>query len=219
MSSLGSTLAVKLLSATPCDDASRGIYSHRLGDLWLVGGASNVGCAVLREQGFDAEVRTSLLPTTYYLPPTAHHPPITAHRPPPTTHHLPSLTQELTRLSATIDPLSPPTHTDYYPLPAATSGERFPQADEDKVAVLEPVPEDRAEFLHAILHGVARVEAEGCAYTPYTPLHPLRPLHPSHPLHLSHPCIAAHTLTSRAHVHTRAPLTPLTPFTPFTPRA
>ena len=41
VSSLGSTLAVKLLSATPCDDAARGIYSHRLGALWLVGGASN----------------------------------------------------------------------------------------------------------------------------------------------------------------------------------
>ena len=64
MSSLGSTLAVKLLSATPCDDASRGIYSHRLGDLWLVGGASNVGCAVLREQGFDTEVRNTLLLAT-----------------------------------------------------------------------------------------------------------------------------------------------------------
>ena len=50
VSSLGSTLAVKLLSATPCDDAARGVYSHRLADLWLVGGASNVGCAVLREQ-------------------------------------------------------------------------------------------------------------------------------------------------------------------------
>jgi sugar (pentulose or hexulose) kinase len=136
VSSLGSTLAVKLLSATPCDDASRGIYSHRLGDLWLVGGASNVGCAVLREQGFD--------------------------------------TEELTHLSESIDPLSPPTHTDYYPLPAATSGERFPQADEDKVAVLEPVPEDRAEFLHAILHGVARVEAEGYAALASLGASPLR---------------------------------------------
>jgi hypothetical protein len=30
-----------------------------LGDLWLVGGASNVGCAVLREQGFsNDELRT-----------------------------------------------------------------------------------------------------------------------------------------------------------------
>ena len=36
--------------------------------------------------------------------------------------------EELARLSASIDPLSPPAHTDYYPLPAATSGERFPQA-------------------------------------------------------------------------------------------
>jgi hypothetical protein len=29
--------------------------SHRLGNAWLVGGASNVGCAVLREQGFTNE--------------------------------------------------------------------------------------------------------------------------------------------------------------------
>ena len=29
--------------------------------------------------------------------------------------------------------------------------------------MLEPVPADRADFLHAILHGIARVEAEGCA--------------------------------------------------------
>ena len=33
--------------------------------------------------------------------------------------------------------------------------------------MLEPVPADRADFLHAILHGIARVEAEGCAlHTP-----------------------------------------------------
>ena len=58
-----------------------------------------------------------------------------------------------------------------------------------KVAVLEPVPEDRAEFLHAILHGVARVEAEGCAYTPLYLLYPSTPLAsahiPSHPTHTS----------------------------------
>ena len=28
------------------------------------------------------------------------------------------------------------------------------------------MPEDRAEFLHAILHGIARVEAEGYASNP-----------------------------------------------------
>lgn len=47
------------------EDSSRGIYSHRLSapsspsssssSLWLVGGASNVGCAVLRQQGFSEE--------------------------------------------------------------------------------------------------------------------------------------------------------------------
>ena len=50
VTSLGSTLAIKLLSDTFADDAARGVYSHRLGDRWLVGGASNAGCAVLREQ-------------------------------------------------------------------------------------------------------------------------------------------------------------------------
>lgn len=37
VTSLGSTLAVKLLSHSRVDDASYGVYSHRLGDLWLVG--------------------------------------------------------------------------------------------------------------------------------------------------------------------------------------
>ena len=42
-------------------------------------------------------------------------------------------------------------------------GERFPVADEAAVAVLTPVPTERRDFLHAILHGVARVEADGYA--------------------------------------------------------
>ncbi|MGE5660602.1 MAG: FGGY-family carbohydrate kinase [Actinomycetota bacterium] len=54
--SLGSTLAVKLLSHTRVDDARYGIYSHRFGDLWLVGGASNTGGAVLRKFFTDAEL-------------------------------------------------------------------------------------------------------------------------------------------------------------------
>lgn len=54
--SLGSTLAVKLLSHTRVDDARYGIYSHRLGDLWLVGGASNTGGAVLRQFFTDTEL-------------------------------------------------------------------------------------------------------------------------------------------------------------------
>lgn len=54
VTSLGSTLAIKMLSETPVEDASRGIYSHRLpGGKWLVGGASNVGCKILRDEGFS----------------------------------------------------------------------------------------------------------------------------------------------------------------------
>ena len=125
VTSLGSTVAIKLLSSLPVDDASRGVYSHRLGDRWLVGGASNAGCAVLREQGFDAD--------------------------------------ELAALSETIDPAAAPPHDNYYPLSANTVGERFPRPDDAAVGMLEPVPPERGAFLHCILHGIARVEAEGYA--------------------------------------------------------
>ena len=47
VTSLGTTLAIKLLSDRRIDDPARGIYSHRLGDLWLAGGASNTGGGVL----------------------------------------------------------------------------------------------------------------------------------------------------------------------------
>ncbi len=56
VTSLGSTLVLKLLSRTRVDDARYGIYSHRLGDLWLTGGASNTGGAVLRHFFNDAEL-------------------------------------------------------------------------------------------------------------------------------------------------------------------
>ncbi|MEO0497291.1 MAG: FGGY-family carbohydrate kinase [Pseudomonadota bacterium] len=52
--SLGSTLAIKMLSDVRVDDPARGIYSHRLAGragaaMWLVGGASNTGGAVLAD--------------------------------------------------------------------------------------------------------------------------------------------------------------------------
>ena len=53
---MGSTLVLKLLSTTRIDDAKYGVYSHRLGDLWLVGGASNTGGAVLRAFFSDDEL-------------------------------------------------------------------------------------------------------------------------------------------------------------------
>lgn len=47
VTSLGTTLAIKAVSATRIDDPDVGLYSHRLGDLWLAGGASNTGGGVL----------------------------------------------------------------------------------------------------------------------------------------------------------------------------
>lgn len=49
VTSLGSTLTLKLLSTTPVFAPRYGIYSHRIGDQWLAGGASNTGGAVLAE--------------------------------------------------------------------------------------------------------------------------------------------------------------------------
>lgn len=46
---LGSTLTIKLLSNTPIYAPEYGIYSHRIGDDWLAGGASNTGGKVLAE--------------------------------------------------------------------------------------------------------------------------------------------------------------------------
>lgn len=46
---MGSTLAIKLLSTVRVEDARFGVYSHRLDDKWLVGGASNAGGSVLRK--------------------------------------------------------------------------------------------------------------------------------------------------------------------------
>ena len=59
VTSLGSTLVIKLLSDRRIDAIEYGIYSHRLGHLWLVGGASNTGGAVL-EQFFDRDALVTL---------------------------------------------------------------------------------------------------------------------------------------------------------------
>ena len=47
VTSLGSTLVLKLLSRSKVTASEFGIYSHRLGQFWLAGGASNTGGAVL----------------------------------------------------------------------------------------------------------------------------------------------------------------------------
>lgn len=56
VTSLGSTLVLKLLSDKPIFAPEYGIYSHRINEQWLVGGASNTGGAVIRHFFSDAEV-------------------------------------------------------------------------------------------------------------------------------------------------------------------
>lgn len=53
VTSLGSTLVLKLLSKTRVDAPEYGVYSHRYGRRWLAGGASNTGGAVLRQYFSD----------------------------------------------------------------------------------------------------------------------------------------------------------------------
>ncbi|WP_431015035.1 FGGY-family carbohydrate kinase [Bradyrhizobium pachyrhizi] len=47
VTSLGTTLVVKQLATQPIFAADQGVYSHRLGERWLAGGASNSGGAAL----------------------------------------------------------------------------------------------------------------------------------------------------------------------------
>lgn len=55
---LGSTLVIKILALQPIQSAEYGVYSQPLGDLWLVGGASNSGGAVLRQYFSNEQLET-----------------------------------------------------------------------------------------------------------------------------------------------------------------
>lgn len=56
VTSLGTTLVLKLLSEHRVEDARYGVYSHRYGDLWLAGGASNAGGGVLQRFFSNAQL-------------------------------------------------------------------------------------------------------------------------------------------------------------------
>jgi len=65
VTSLGTTLTLKQLCTKPIAVAKYGIYSHRLGDLWLCGGASNSGGAALLQffsQEQLAQLESRLIP-------------------------------------------------------------------------------------------------------------------------------------------------------------
>ena len=56
VTSLGSSLALKMISDTRVDDSESGVYSHRLCGKWLVGGASNLGGWLLRSNFSNEEL-------------------------------------------------------------------------------------------------------------------------------------------------------------------
>ncbi|TPN89792.1 carbohydrate kinase [Mesorhizobium sp. CU2] len=119
VTALGSSLTLKILSDRPISAPRYGIYSHRLGDAWLAGGASNTGGKVLAQHFSVARI---------------------------------------VELSAAIDP-GTSTGLDYYPLGAA--GERFPIADPTLPPRLLPRPASDADYLKAMLEGIASIEALG----------------------------------------------------------
>lgn len=61
VSALGTTLTLKLLSDQPIFSPKHGVYSHRLGERWLAGGASNSGGVALL-QHFSAQEMADLEP-------------------------------------------------------------------------------------------------------------------------------------------------------------
>ncbi len=73
VTSLGSTLVVKLISDKAVFLPEQGVYSHRLGNKWLVGGASNTGGAVLKHyfnsqqlQQLSERIDINHVPADYY---------------------------------------------------------------------------------------------------------------------------------------------------------
>jgi len=56
VTSLGSTLAIKVLSESKIDDPNIGLYSHKLGCYWLAGGASNSGGKVLEKYFSNSQI-------------------------------------------------------------------------------------------------------------------------------------------------------------------
>ena len=56
VTALGTTMTLKILSGRPLFAPEYGLYSHRIGDLWLAGGASNSGGGVLAAHFSNAQL-------------------------------------------------------------------------------------------------------------------------------------------------------------------
>jgi sugar (pentulose or hexulose) kinase len=135
VTSLGSTLVIKQLSPAPVEDTTRGIYSHRLGDLWLIGGASNTGCAVLRHEGFT---NADLVRLSSRIDP----------RVDSGFDYYPLMSSG--ERFPVNDPFKPPV---LFPKPTVT---HFPGISPESVDT-----EWRVQYLHRMLEGISRIEKAG----------------------------------------------------------
>ncbi|CAN8142710.1 D-ribulokinase [uncultured Thiomicrorhabdus sp.] len=127
VSSLGSTLAIKQLINVPIFNTESGLYSHKVKDLWLLGGASNGGGKVLLDY--------YALPQIIWM-----------------DHFLQALWR-LQNLEGKRDWLIhyPVLHNchnlgDYYAL--SSIGERFPIQDSQMVAILEARPSQSLQSIN-----------------------------------------------------------------------
>ncbi len=114
---LGSTIVIKSFIKTPIN--CLGVTTHRVGNRWICGGASNAGCAVLKR--FFSN-------------------------------------KDLVELSRQINPES---DSGLIFRPLIFQGERFPINDPCLEPILEPRPVSDSLFLHGLLEGLARIEAQG----------------------------------------------------------
>jgi len=133
VTSLGTTLVLKIMADRPVVSPSHGVYSHRLqlpgqhSPLWLTGGASNSGLGVLAGR-IDPE-------------------------------HINARSLELVaRLRAGPRPMLD-SGLDYRPL--TRCGERFPEVNPGLKPVLTPIPADPVQFLHGVFAALAQIEAAG----------------------------------------------------------
>lgn len=118
VTSLGTTLVIKILSKDNIESPKFGVYSHKLMNVWIAGGASNSGAGVL---------------LNFFTP------------------------EQMNELSKQIDP-AVPSPLKYYPL--LVKGERFPVNDLQKESLVEPRPENDAEFLAGLFESIAHIEKQ-----------------------------------------------------------
>ncbi|KAF9600984.1 hypothetical protein IFM89_014969 [Coptis chinensis] len=180
VTSLGSTLAVKLLSTRRVDDSRYGVYSHRLDDRWLVGGASNTGGAVLRQIFTDDQLgklsqqidpkRSS--PHDYYpLPAVGERFPVADPEMPPRYYPPPNLLKSFSAKVLVSNLLA--VSNKALSIVLAPSAGTVANKDRDPKVVhakgskqllffirLHPRPANDAEYLHGILESIARIEAK-----------------------------------------------------------